>query len=261
MINWEELFARRDWVALENWWPNCGDSRQVRAFRDRLRTDVPKIVRENGLERQEDYVHPQEAPDEWKGAAHILLLGELDAAVDGEPEAVPAKWRRSRQEIEQKLQTLLSSDEVTEGDPVLSRKAHAQAAIEYLQESDWTAAAMADEIDPDDRESDDQRWLFEVAAELVCVGFYAGMHARAAIGKEIEVHAIRGEKTQKAASEGGRLRRGKTKPATLLVLNAMDELRKKGLSVANAARLAYSQKRVGSSPEANRKLYSRHKPS
>jgi len=259
MTNWEELFARREWVALENWWPHCEDIGQVRAFRDRIRTDLPKVVRENGMERQEDYVHPQEAPDEWKGAAYILLLGELDATVDGEPEPVPEVWRRSRNEIEQKLKLLMSSDEVTEGDPILSRKAHAQAAIECLQDADWSTAAMADEIDPEDSKSEDRKWLIEVAAGLVCVGFYAGMHARAALGKEIEMHAVRGEKTLKAASEGGRQRRGKLKPATLLILNTMDELIEKRHSKANAAKLAHEQKRLGSSPGANQKLYRRHK--
>jgi hypothetical protein len=156
-------------------------------------------------------------------------LGELDATVDGEPEPVPEVWRRSRNEIEQKLKLLMSSDEVTEGDPILSRKAHAQAAIECLQDADWSTAAMADEIDPEDSKSEDRKWLIEVAAGLVCVGFYAGMHARAALGKEIEMHAVRGEKTLKAASEGGRQRRGKLKPATLLILNTMDELIEKGI--------------------------------
>jgi hypothetical protein len=71
-------------------------------------------------------------------------------------------------------------------------------------------------------------------------------------------HAVRGRKTIRAASEGGKQRRRKFSPDTQKVLNEMQRLIGDGHSVARAADLARS-KGMGQSKTANQRLWYRHK--
>ena len=71
-------------------------------------------------------------------------------------------------------------------------------------------------------------------------------------------HALRGKKIIGSAGEGGRARARQIFASTHDVLGQMSILIKKGLSISRAAQLAHSRG-LGSSPSANRKLWSRHK--
>lgn len=259
MSDWMTLYARRDWNGLDNWWRHCENAEEVAAFLKRLQADVPKVARQNGMEQLTDHAHPTEAPDEWKGAAEILLLGELEAAVSGDPEPVPDQWRRSREEVSNLLRALKDAEEVTTGDPALSRVAHAKTALDMLDSIDSCVSMMANEIDPDCNNPDGREWLIAFAEEIVSIAFDAGAHTRAAIGKEIEGHAIRGQKTILSARQGGLVRRLTKAPMTAAVLARMEELSDRGFSISRAAQIA-AKEGLGSSSNANRQLSKRYRP-
>jgi hypothetical protein len=226
MTDWMKLYSQRDWDALDDWWRGCENPEDVAAFYDRLLADVPKVTLQNGMDEQDDYVSPSEAPDAWKGAAKILLMGELEATVEGAPEPVPDQWRRERDKIVHLLGELklVRADDVKSGDPSLSRSAHAKNALDLFSSIDWCVGTMANEIDPDGAMAGEREWLIDFADEIVSLAFNAGAHARAAIGKEIEGHAIRGKKTLSSAKEGGRLRKNQLAQQTATTLQAMNEL-------------------------------------
>lgn len=258
MTDWKKLYKQRNWTELENWWPHCDDQNEVAKFLQCLLTDVPRVVRHNGMEGQEDYGRPDEVPAEWKGAAKILALGELAAKVEGDPISIPARWEIDRTEIVRTLKRFAGAEEVTSGDVALSRAEHARIALDLLGSIDWCTAAMAKEIDPDGANLDDREWLIDFAKEIAFHAFHAGAHSRAAVGKEIEGHAVRGHKVFSAAQEAGRLRRTQTLPRTALVLNRMQELIDRGSTASNAARLTAAEG-VGTSANANLTAYNREK--
>ena len=148
---------------------------------------------------------------------------------------------------------------MTSGDQSLSRTAHAKHALEFFGSIDWCVTAMANEIDPDGTMADDRAWLISFADEIVSLAFNAGAHARAAIGKEVEGHAVRGLKMLSNSREGGHARKLSTAGKTTEVLKRMAELIEQGHSVSRAATLA-ADAGLGTSAGANRQLYNRHHP-
>ncbi|WP_149140709.1 hypothetical protein [Gemmobacter caeruleus] len=93
MTNWQNLYAQRDWDVLDEWWRHYADRTDARKLLERLQADVPRCTRQNGMETKQEFVRPDEAPEQWKGAAEILYLGELEALVEGEPRPEPEMWR------------------------------------------------------------------------------------------------------------------------------------------------------------------------
>ena len=71
-------------------------------------------------------------------------------------------------------------------------------------------------------------------------------------------HILRGQMTLASAREGGLARGRETSGTTKALLSRMNELISTDHSVQNAARIA-SREGVGSSAEANRKAWSRHR--
>lgn len=71
-------------------------------------------------------------------------------------------------------------------------------------------------------------------------------------------HIVRGAKTQKAASAGGKAKsRASKTPAVIAFMKAkVDEF-----GISRAAHMAYEQGKLGTSAEANRQLWTRHKKS
>lgn len=253
MKDWQERYARRDWIWLDDWWRHFDDRASAKDFLERLRADVPKRIHQNGIESREEYVTPDEASEEWKGAAEILYFGELAAWVEGEPQPVDASWELERVRIEALLRELWGAGEVTEGDHALSRRAHAEEALESLASIDFCTSAMSDEIDPDRNLPDDREWLLSFAREIAFLAFNAGTHARAAIGKQAEAHAVRGDKVLAAAKSGGRSRHQQTKSETERTLQRMRELIDQGHTQKRATELAHAQG-YGTSANANRQL-------
>lgn len=191
MTDWRVFYDARDWTALDNWWRWEEDRAAVTEFRDRLKADVQKVTYQNGTESQEDIIDPSDASPEWKGAVEILLLGELDAYLDGDPEPVPVEWHMAEIEIRKALESYIASEEVTEGDDRLSRRSHAGMALGALAAIDAATAMMADEIDPDHSDPESRTWLLECFAEIAARGYEAGYHAKAADSKEHEAAALK----------------------------------------------------------------------
>lgn len=73
-----------------------------------------------------------------------------------------------------------------------------------------------------------------------------------------EMHFLRGQKSIASASAGGQARAQKSRPNTQAVLRAMERHLEGGKSVARAADLAHRNGH-GTSAEANRKLWTRHR--
>ena len=261
MIDWRELYEQRKWDEIDTWWRGSDDLEGAAALLQRLRADVPRVVRRNGMEEMEDYAHPDETPPEWKGAAKILLLDELAALVEGDPEPVPDEWRRERTRIVAILSELAGTCEDARGDATLSCAAHVREALDALARIDFCTSAASNEIDPDEDNPDDREWLRAFAEEIAYHAFHAGIHARAAIGKTIEFHAVRGYKTISSAKAGGRLRAMETSNYKRAIVAAMNEQIAGGHTKANAARIV-AQKGMGASEGANRKLWysSRKRP-
>jgi hypothetical protein len=258
MTDWQERYAKRDWAWLDDWWRRFDDREGAALLLERLRADVPRLDRRNGMEMQNDYVTPREAEEKWKGAAEILYLGELEAWVEGEPISVPDQWEHERARIEALLREFAGAREVTKGDPSLSRRTHAHEALESLASIDFCTSAMSKEIDADGQHPADREWLISFSREIAFLAFNAGSHARAAIGKKAEAHAVRGEKVHSAARSGGESRRQQTKPEADRTLQRMRELIDKGHTQKRAAELAYADG-YGTSADANRKLLNRHR--
>lgn len=255
MTDWRILFAEKDWAGIEDIWPHLSREEQA-GLLQALQDHVPKIIVTEGMERLERHVLPKEAEDEWKGAAQILTLGELEAAVEGEPPMAIETWA----EISGVAREFLSE---AAGEPgqqkpgtagELSREEHSRKALELLDAIDTSSSWMLGEID----NAEDAAWLSEVIAEIAAHAFVAGRHMQEAWGKPFEVHALRGLKTINAAAEGAQKRKGHVSAEARAVLKEMQFLINKGHSVSHAADLV-KQKGFGSSAAANRKLYQRYK--
>ena len=252
MTDWQSLYARRDWDALDDWWRYESHGDEARKLFERLQADVPRCKRENGMEAIQDFMRPDEAPEQWKGAAEILYLGELEAMVEGEPKPEPEIWRERRRKIEATLQSASEADEVTEGDPSLSRAAHAKEALDALESVDWCCSAMIQQVAAKDR-----KWLQAFAEEITALAFHAGVETRAALGKAVEADAVRGKKVITAASQGGRMRVQSMSPRTKEIIAFMKTKVGRGTTVRSAASLA-EKAGLGASIDANLKLWNRH---
>lgn len=255
MVPWTKLYEQRDWVALENWWRHCDDLEELRAFFRRLNSDVPTVLRRNGMEEKREHVRPDEASVEWSGGAKILLLGELLAAIEGEPRPMPEVWREERQDIVALLKAYLVKEEVTAGDPTLSQAAHARIALDLLEQTEWCTGLMADEIDPDRTKRLDRDWLIAFAEEIVSIAFHAGAHARAAEGKIIEKFAVSGKKSIDGSKKGNESRVANNALEDDLAMQRMCEIIKSVQSISNAARKV--GKETGRNPGSLRRMWYR----
>lgn len=221
-------------------------------LREWLRRDVPRIARCNGVEETEEYVLPSEAPEEWRGAAEILYLGELDAILDKEPPSALQEWQSARAIVETELGRFMEADEVTEGEPTLSRCGHAEQAIETLADIDRLGSWMRGELNPEDRS-----WLDELVAEVAHLAFSAGSHARSALGKDYERWALRGIKIREYASQGGKAASQASAPEISARLQRMKASIDQGFSVSAAAQ--HTANNGMGSKVSNERLWRRHK--
>ena len=177
---WDEV----NWIWL--------DPTEQAEFLDMVRKKALKIRAENGIERNWRYALPHEVESDRAqiALAKILELGELEASVEGEPPIASQAWHDLLKQVEPLLQIAMTEPEVTEGTPELSRRAHANAASEYLAEVARIPAFLAPSMDTED----EMRWLVEVVAEVATAAFMAGYHTRTAWGKAFELDAVKGEK-------------------------------------------------------------------
>ena len=66
---WKTLFDQRNWSDIDNWWQFQATPDERRELLDRLNAEIPKKCCENALDRWQEPIHPDDAPEEWKGAA------------------------------------------------------------------------------------------------------------------------------------------------------------------------------------------------
>jgi len=260
---WEDLVAQDSWDDVEIWWRDnyFSEDRNPTALRALLVTlehIVPKVTVENGTERMERHIRTADSPHRWngyenfRGAAEILELGELAAAVEGDPPKARDAWNEHRAMIEQHMASYLEADEPTAGEEAFSRRTHAKNAIEDLTAIDvlekWMSSQLGDTLD--------REWLSEIIAEVTGLAFGAGRHTQAAWAKEFEPFVPTGRKVKEAQREGAAVRKGQTEPTSSDVREAMSDLIDKGHSISRAAAIT-AEKGLGTSAEANRKLFQR----
>jgi hypothetical protein len=251
-VEWQRYYDERDWTAIESWWRSSEDRTALSELYAQLQRDVPKRTLHNGVEIYEESVKAKEAPAEWRGAAEILEIGELEAKVLGDPLSDPEIWADQVSKLRVELETLAKEPEVTEGDALLSRRAHAERALEAIHMIDETIRFRTLLYKPEE-----QPQLLEFLANIAINAMRVGYFAKAAETKAIEVDAVRGRKTITSAAVGGRTLAASARPKTEQTLSKMRTLiEEKRLSVSRAAATAFKQG-FGSSPEANRKLWGR----
>lgn len=205
---WEPLVRGHNWDEVENWWEsqylqNPKDTNPLKSLLAELRRIVPVISVVDGMEALERHILCNDPKELWadkehlKGAAKILQLGELQAAVEGEPENALDLWNEHRTMVEEQLSELSSGPEDVVGTAELSRATHAREASELLRQIDntteWMCAEFESEIDPE--------WFRETAAEIAFAAFVAGRHTQEAWAKEFEHRAAARIRSLRAFAE------------------------------------------------------------
>lgn len=123
-----------------------------------------------------------------------------------------------------------------------------------LEQIDREIVWMSEETEAEDRD-----WLAEALFSVAVSAFSAGVQAQLAAGKGIELHATRGQKVLRGASDSGKQRRAKTKPKTQAVLELMQTSVDRGHTISAAAKHAFTAG-LGTSVGANRKIWTRNRP-
>lgn len=262
---WSRPLQEFDWNSVENWFRNWfnthpGDHAPLRDLLDKLTELVPKIDIENGFETYKRHLQCDDGPEHWNGWEHlkrgaqILELGELAYMAEGNIPETSETWQRFRIQIEEILREYRESEEVTEGAEELSRATHATRAQELLNNIDYCERAMVGEKPREEH----RKWVREFVSEVAFSAFEAGRHTQAAWGKSVEDFADTGMRVRRGASVSGQQSKKKRVPDTMTRLREMDRLIADGHSKARAAEIAASRG-LGSSAEANRKLWQRNK--
>jgi len=264
-FGWEELVRECDWDGVENWYIACFDDRHehhdaLATLLARLEEIVPKVKVTNRMEKAQRYALPTDPNEVWvgkehfKGAAVILQLGELAAAVYGDPKSVVEEWSDYRDVIITRLENYLEQEEPTTGDAEYSRGHHCLAALEGLGD----VQSLMDKADTAFDTDDDLLWLREIMSEIAYLSFDAGRRTQAAWGKDIENLAFMGSKVHEGQKRGGDGRRQSLKQKKSMVLKEMKRLKEVGHSIENAARIC-AEKGIGTSLSANKAMWFRNK--
>lgn len=262
---------------------------ELAVIRERMLKDLPRVTLENGIERREEILRPPASKDpdgpefreKWDNADEFQrylaqVLPEIDHRIDGDPPGASADWVDTARRARDFLAPLTGAPEVTKGAAGMSRRSYAVEALRLLEEIDRLSAMMArtpadDGEDPDAAgypygDADDgkeleheQRWLLECFAEIAVRAFNAGVLARAAAEKAIEADALRGAKVHGGAKMSAENRLGHTGAATKPTIDFMAKAISEGATISAAARMAV-RNGLGRTAEANRKLWTRHRP-
>lgn len=270
---WTKLWDER-WNAVENWWRSYSymsdvntDTAPLRTLLTKLQEIVPIETIMNGIESLVQHAHPNDVPAHIKGAAKILFQGELECVAKGDrflQNAVDA-WASVCVDLRSRMQELLDKDEVTQGDETMSRHFHAEAALQALKSTEMVRKAFLFEDAAENSEPDETDTFEHLSAELAHFAFSAGVHARLALGKELENWALLGQSQApkvKKRREDGRL--GGLTTSNLfdakrqLILRAMARRIELKPNVRLAAKHVYEVDKLGKSTEANRSLWYSH---
>ncbi len=231
MSTWRDRYDRREFKLID--WERLEPEEQ-RELLEMLRRDVPKVYDENGMERVERHMRSDDAAATtihkvWRDAAEILEMGELEAAVEGDPPSDLTVWTQIRASAESLLQEMLISPELTKGSEALSRRQHAADALEYFRNLDFEWSFLRHEMEVEERD-----WFDEAASSIASKAFMAGRHLQAVSHKEIEHHAVRGVKVRNGAKAGAERTRRLRNPDMAKRIERMASLVPK-LGVSGAA--------------------------
>ncbi len=256
-MEWRSLAAEGRWSEID--WTHLEPGDQAELLHQ-LRSIVPTIEITNGMETETRHRTPEEITgqpgkdQDLRDAAAVLMLGELQAAVEGGPMIASQQWHTVRKDAETFLQQALHMPELTEGDPERSRQRHASEALQTLAHFNSIQTFYASQMESDA----DKLWLREVFSDANLLAFQAGRQMQIAWGKEFESDAVRGAKTLQSSEAGGRARKNEIAPETQRILDEMKRLIDAG-HTANSAGTILSKKGVGKSAGANAKLWGRHR--
>lgn len=197
---WHDAYREHNWDAIANWWTMSVDRVAKAALLIQLRHDVPRLRICEGMEEHDIFINPMKTRQQWEsapgrhGAAEILLLGELEADVMGEPTPARLRWRDHRMRVEAILHELAGDAATLAEASEISQEGHAKAALDLLTEIRFESLLMMGEIDPTDDHPEDRDWLEELIASISVKAFEAGRHSQTAAGKRIEDFAVTGKK-------------------------------------------------------------------
>ncbi len=267
---WAKLWDTR-WAEVDNWWRGYhvmheDDVGPLRDLLDALRRHIPATWVENGTEREQVPTDPKTVKTYLRGGAKILWIGELECIAGGEDYLSPPEieWPSVASDVEAEMLELAEAPEVTEGDVSLSRRSHAKQALDALRGVRMVSAAILD-VDAGDADADGLDRLSELVAELSHLAFSVGIHARAAMGKETERFAVLGKAEapivrarRDGAATGGAEKAKRHREAREPILQAMLKRISAGQGVTDAARKAFKIDGLGTSGEANRRLWYDH---
>lgn len=194
--SWRALFDAKDWNSLDAYWRHAPEA-EAGDILEALQRAVGTKEITNGVEVDTVYREPGDVAADLVGAAEILSEGELEAYATGEEAFLPPyleQWRDLSREVLDLCKELEALPEVTKGAASMSRRHHAQQVPREFDAIGriLTAMLVADD-DPDD-DPDLGAALQEHMATVAVKAFIAGQHFRAALGKEHESDAVRGEK-------------------------------------------------------------------
>lgn len=175
-----------DWWALEweRWTP-----REKASLLAELQERVPKETSRHLLDEEVRYVRPNDKRIEndtfLQWGAGLLLLGDLEADVLGEPPTPQEEWSEIRQKVEHALEPLARIDgdgsNLTEGD-------HARRALECLKGLDNQLGLAQHQA----RDGNELALLTEAIAIAVHTGYALGRHTQAALNKPFQRSAVTG---------------------------------------------------------------------
>ena len=252
MSHWEDLCRNKRWGDID--WMNLSRSEQAE-FLEILKKIVPVQTCEDGIETEHRYLRPPEISDaQLKAAAEILMHGELEMAVLGGPPSPVEDWGDLRYEVSQSLRKILKDAKLEDSAERLSERWHAEQGLEFFECLDATTH-RAIGLTPED----ERAWLNEMIAEVAIQMFNAGRHYQSATQKPYDKFIATGQKVTDAGKKGTAARKGKVSETTRNILSEMRSYIEAGRNVSEAAGIAYRKGRLGTSPEANMKLWHRHK--
>lgn len=254
MSDWRTHADNGDWQLIL--WAGLS-KREMRALYHRLCLVVPKMWRENGLERHFDYKLPQDLP---KGQLQFAAqwLNEMRDQFEDDP-----KWSTIAEtyahdvleELGKPTKTANGTARKADEADYFSQEWHALRVLEMVDGSKFTLA-VAEKLarqKPLDA-SEVLSWMDEIAE----TAFAAGRHMHAAWGKGFEHHAVRGIKIATATSSGGAEKARSFEKTKNEIISAMGELVDGGMSARSAADAVF-RRQLGASANANYQLWKRDK--
>lgn len=267
MSDWRRHADTAEWRLIE--WEILDDKSQIELL-DRLRQAVPCRMHTNLMEqfKRHDTIDEALATSRKEVLALDMSSAEAKRHIENAGAAAAMLMNleaRHGEEInwldqaETFAAKVLMEEDVTgrkidNASPEFSRHAHAGKMIELLQEFRESRTLALSQVD-----GAEQAWLAEVIDQAAATGYWAGRRLQAAWGKPLEVMAVTGEGVLKGVKSGGEARKGKLGPDTDAILDTMEELIDSGHFVSNAARIVKRKYGLGTSANANRQLYKRHR--